>query len=217
MMFSYPNSRCRELMALQVTQCADDPLAPWKLAVREAALYCEWLPPAPKRVLDLGCGLGRTTVMLHWLYGSPRGTIYDLADGTRIDSPLVGGWRPDRDEWCNDRRETLRFCRANMRGGLLVDRDLLAGSPWTGAREPVVYDLVVSTLAVGFHWAIEPWLDRLGPMCRDGTVLIFGVRRGMYKADYRPPAGWRRIGFARSQWKEDFLALRVTPAEKTKV
>ncbi len=202
-MFVIPDE-CKPYMEMQVVQYKDDPLAPWKMAIREAALYCEWLPRPGKlfTVLDFGSGLGRTTVMLRNLYRLPPWALFYLVDKSEISPKLTGGWRPDHDEWCNDLECTQRFVEANglISYCLFRDVDDLGVMP--------SMDLIISTLAVGFHWPIEDYLfDPFARLCREGTVLIFGVRHGKYSAQTEF-AGFETLGYAESGSKQDFLALR---------
>lgn len=205
-MFKIPPN-CREYMAAQVTQYADDPLFPWTLAQMELSLYRQWLPKSPKRILDLGCGLGRTAATIHQHYSCPRDVRYFLADSTRMDKGLLGEWEPSRPEWCNDLERSWEFVLANgMQPDQVSPVDLLVPiSPLFNLN----CDLIISTLAVGFHWRIEPWLKRLSTAINETTVLIFGVRHGKYNAATKFD-GFDTLGFAESGWKQDFLALRCT-------
>jgi hypothetical protein len=193
-------------MARQVTQYPDDLDSPEKLAQAERDLYYCWLPGMPKAVLDLAGGLGRTTVSLHNWYCSPR-IHYHLVDGDKVCENLVGGWEPEQQEWCNDFGLTWKFLRANgLKAGQVFTHDLTGPHDCFAEIPPV--DLVISTLAVGFHWPIEPWLERLRPVCHENTRLIFGVRHGKYGPESRFD-GFEFMGFAESGWKQDFLALKL--------
>jgi len=207
-MFAIPES-CRDLMRLQVTQYADDPLAPAAMAIREAACYVDHLPRrTPTRVLDIGCGLGRASVMLHILYGRPLGTTYTMIDGDEVSPNLVGGWMPGHDEWCNTFNATRSFMWANGVNAWQIrlhnERDVWHEGHWDDA---VFFDVIVSMLAVGFHWPIEPWLPLLKQLSDSDTTLIFGVRHGQYSADTF--AGeFEERHLVESGWKEDVLVLK---------
>jgi hypothetical protein len=204
-MFVIPQS-CEALMRLQVTQYVDDPMGPSRLAVQEALCYSQWLPhEAPDTVMDLGCGLGRTSVMLDIFWGHSE-TTYTMVDAKdRIDENLVGGWRPDHPEWCCNLDRTLDFMTANHIPASRISL-LPLSLPWGPFWK---WHLIISTLAVGFHWPIEDWLPRLRPVCHDETRPIFGVRHAKYNGDSQFD-GFEVVGFAESGWKEDFLCLRLT-------
>ena len=199
---------CRRLMAMQITQYPDDLDSPAKLAKAERDLYCDWLPGMPKAILDLGGGLGRTTAALHdWYHG--RAVRYHVVDGDLVSENLVGGWEPDHQEWCSDLGLTWKFLKANgLQVGQVFTHDLTGPHDCFEEIPPV--DLVISTLAVGFHWPIEPWLPRLQKVIGEGARLIFGVRHGKYGPDTRFD-GFETLGFAESGWKEDFLAIKALP------
>ena len=193
-------------MHLQVTQYVDDPMGPSQLTVQEALCYSQWLPSkAPRTVMDLGCGLGRTSVMLDIFWGHSE-TIYSMVDAKdRIDENLVGGWQPEHPEWCSNLDRTLEFMMANH---VPANRIVLSpvGLPWSAFWK---WHLIISTLAIGFHWPLEDYLPGLRSMCYDDTVLIFGVRHGKYNGGSEFD-GFEAVGFAESGWKEDFLCLRPT-------
>jgi len=197
-----------KLMRLQVTQYQTDSRAPWTMAIKEAALYCDYLPSHPKTILDLGCGLGRTTVMLHRLYGCPKNAHYWMLDGDRVDKhndKFTGGWMPEQSEWCCNLMDTLTFLLGNKVFNAFF-RNMLVPDP---LPKTLQFDLVISTLAVGFHWPIEPWLDKLLTHTVPGCVLIFGVREGKYNGAFRHP-GYETVALKESGWKENFLILART-------
>jgi len=181
---------CKEWLREQVVQYRDGPVAMAELSLLEAAAFVQHLPAKPPSVVfDIGCGVGRASALLHWIYSGPKGTEYHLFDcGGRLSQNLVGGWMPGHPEWCNNFSATRRFLRAN---GVDLDRvhtwditevpRLRVTPPWIEAGANP--DIVISLLAVGFHWPIEEWLERLLPLCRPETTLIFGVRHGKYGAD----------------------------------
>lgn len=199
-MFVIPKS-CEELMRLQVVQYQSDPHAPWELALREASVYFRWLPDRPRRVIDLACGLGRTTVMVHKLCGLPD-TIYYLMDRSEV-SPVenwIGGWKPKQEEWCCDLEKSVEFCRSNMNGGILhpVEMD--------GKWDMKPLDLIISTLAIGFHWPLPPWLSELRRYCHKQTVAVFGTRVGI---NGPAPTGWRLKERVPSTSKQDFACFEL--------
>jgi len=162
---------CRELAAIQVSQWPGDPNAFDRITNAQIGAFVEKIDK-PRRVIDLGCGLGRVSCGLHrhWQDDSIE---YILADGDRFDGEPRTGWDPG-EEWYNHLNLTHEFCTAN---GLENFRchDLLKGPPTEEA------DLTVSLLAVGFHWPLGEWVHR--PLATE--QMVFGCRAGKYStADF---------------------------------
>ena len=149
----------------QVTGCKDSrglQKAYSSLSQSEFVMYSEKMKKVPANVLELGCGLGRASVYLHWWLGmfSPE-THYWMADGNANADKLKYGWDPK--EWYNSLQKTAEF--AEMNGMVeedftvinLENFDLLSLSD---------VDLVISFLAVGFHFPIEQYLA-----CRSNSPI----------------------------------------------
>jgi len=160
--------RCRDLAALQVSQYPDDPSAFDWITERELDAFLPKIDK-PRRVIDLGCGLGRVACGLHMAYNDPE-IEYILADANRHDGPPATGWNPG-EEWYNLFELTVEFCEAN---GLRNYRtwDLLKHP------HPPDADLTVSMLSVGFHWPLNDWLK---PWTKT-EQMVFGCRAGIYSA-----------------------------------
>ncbi|MBN1853676.1 MAG: hypothetical protein JW829_13170 [Pirellulales bacterium] len=47
---------------------------------------------------------------------------------------------------------------------------------WIDSIDGLTFDYIYSFLAIGFHWSIHFYLDRLRSHCHDNTRLIFGMR-----------------------------------------
>lgn len=168
-MFTIPRD-CERLLAMQVTQYARDPLAPWALSAMEHVLYGPYVG-SPKNVLDLGCGLGRVSVYLHWQLQKP--TIeFILADTTEVTPNPPG---PD----CRSNlARTADFVQANG----IVNYRLFDVFRDKWSTLPQV-DLVISMRSVGFHYLIEKSLPQILPLCHPETTLVFGCRPGKYRRD----------------------------------
>ena len=194
--------QCKELLRLQVVQYCNDESAPFNLSVLESDTYAKWLPCHPRRVLDLSCGMGRTTVMVHQLCGDTDTTYYllDRSHTSNVES-WVGGYNPPQEEWCCDLNLTVEFCRENMTGGNLVPLEMT--DDWELEIEPI--DLIISTLAVGFHWPFRPWLERLEPFTTEDAVAILGVRNGVHEV---PPKSWSVVERVSHGPAQDFVCFR---------
>jgi hypothetical protein len=203
-MFVIPEE-CREVMGWQVTQFKTNPNAPWEISEAEADLYWDVIENIqPRVILDLGCGLGRVAAyisqrlqgepyrlqhrvpgtslpvspLVPWPPGTrPRQPTFILADSTG-SSPLftrsIGGWQSLSKMWHNDLDLTRKFAEANGVKGAVVD--ICRGLDEVYHEDgPAV---AISMLSVGFHFAIEPYLDILR---RQYDAVILGIRKGQYK------------------------------------
>lgn len=130
----------------------------------------------PKRVLDLGCGLGRSSVYMNYRLGDPS-IHYVLADSTQVPASMTAvrtGWNPGA-VFYNDMCRTAAFARAHgLTNFSTID---IRESP---VSELAPVDLVMSFLSVGFHYPIEDALPDLIRILNPGGVMIFGVRHGIY-------------------------------------
>ena len=132
----------------------------------------------PKKILELGCGLGRMSVFLNWMLRDDKAQ-YILADSTpdRIPEKVRYGWDPDSGFY-NDLAETFDFCRLNGLNNFetfdLKEHKLEKLSN---------IDLVMSFLSVGFHYPIEMYMDTLYEITSPSCMMVFGVRRGKYNIE----------------------------------
>jgi len=192
--FTIPDS-CRELAHLQVSQWPDEPDA------FERISQAEWQAFAPlvewqrvKTILDLGCGLGR---MACWINAHVPGRSFVLADFDEVSTTEPRyEWEPG-DERYSIAAKTREFCATNGLSAMTY-RNLAVLVP----SFPRV-DLVVSFLAVGFHWPIPDWLLRLR-----SPIFVFGVRANKYRIeDFTSDFGsvYLRPGFCE---KEQVLILQ---------
>ena len=189
-------------MGLQVVQYRSDPDAPWDLAVEELMAYRKWIPKRLGNVLDLSSGLGRTSAMLDLTFSCGAFYLLDRSEISDVEE-WIGEYDTGREEWCNDLAMTAEFCRANMRSPhFILDMD----SDWE-SRLPTL-DLVISTLAVGFHWPLLPWLERLHRFGGHETVAIFGVRSGVHED---APEGWKLRQRVETGAKQEFSCFDWRP------
>jgi len=162
-----------EVAKLQVSQLRKEPDFYDKLSGAEYNAFRCFIDK-PNKILELGCGLGRMSVYLSKQFEHEPEFI--LADYDEISEKLRYGWNPG-DIRYNKLEETRQFCIDN---GLkrfelfnLAERDII---------ELKDIDLVISVMAVGFHYPIEQYMDKLIDITTDDVVMIFGIRR--YKDIY---------------------------------
>lgn len=180
-------SGVEELAKQQVTQLKDDPEYFDKLCAAECRCYFEpYFQKKPKIILDLGCGIGRTSVWLDKV--SVWRPKFILADYNG-DNPAYG-WNP-KDGKYNKLYSTHIFCGGN--GVLQEDFFLynlengiekLSMPPLWAEDGYVGIDLVISTLAVGFHYPIEQYIDFFHSEICKNTFFIFGLREGKYTKEF---------------------------------
>jgi SAM-dependent methyltransferase len=129
----------------------------------------------PVRILDLGCGLGRVAGHLARYIPSPPAT-YILADSTGAEPTWE--WKAAAGYY-NDLQLTAEYVQQQgIRQFEIVD---LATDQLDQLRD---VDLVISCLAVGFHYPITAYLQRLIHITAHDAVLAFGIRRGTLNADH---------------------------------
>ncbi len=125
---------------------------------------------APKTVLDIGPGLGRSAIFFkkalawddvdfHLYEGSGKTTRYTRA-GPRFDDSFCGNLEV--------LEEMLRFNEVSSYE--IFDAAEMEGR-LTGL--PGTYDFVYSFFAVGWHWSIEHFLDEIMRLMHDRSVSAF--------------------------------------------
>jgi hypothetical protein len=197
---------CLELADWQVSGTEQDP----RLFRERSEIDFATVQPfigQPRTVLDVGCGLGRMSVFLNAQLEDP-GIRFILADTTRIsrsEGPIAG-WNPG-DDFYNDLALTARF--AEMNGLRNVETFDLLRDDW--ARLPKV-DLIMSFLAVGFHFPIENTMPKLLAVASGECTMIFGVRKGRYgqrsfRSRFRSVRLLEPLRRASFTAKQDYLVL----------
>lgn len=130
--------------------------------------------PKPKKILEIGAGLGRSAVV----FGKKRLWDEDAAvhlydtNGSQTkykqkyyDRPPQ--W-PDVSSFCGNLQLLEAFLRHNgMANTTILDAAL---SPLSALPGP--YDLIYGFYSIGFHWSIAHYLDDLEPLMDRKTVVI---------------------------------------------
>jgi SAM-dependent methyltransferase len=199
--------RFRQIASFQVAGTGDDPLAYLRQCEWEFAAVASVLPRHPRRVLDLGCGLGRTSVYLGaCLPGEPIHFVLADTSAHTGDGPKAG-WDPG-DDFYNDLEWTAEFVRDN--GVTRFETFDILRDDWSRLRD---IDLVLSFLAVGFHFPIEGAIPHLLEATTADCTMIFGARAGRYsrwsfRDRFRDVRVLRGEPGHPSYRKEHFLILR---------
>ena len=193
----------KELMELHVSQGCDN----YDLMCESEWAVIKGDFGNPRKVLDLGCGLGRMSIYINNTLGDD-GVKWILADSTSDfaqHKSLRFGWNPPA-QYYNNLQWTEQF---SINNGLVNFEIFDIAKSDLGMLEDV--DLVMSFLSVGFHYPIERYLETLLRITNASCTLIFGVRKGVYKkkmfkkyfssVSIRPQDG-------RIYTKEDILILK---------
>ncbi len=130
--------------------------------------------PKPNRILEIGPGLGRSVVVFEKLgVWDPSAIIhmYD-ADGQATKYKQEHYNHPP--QW----PDTSSFCGNISLLGIFLQFNKISGYKIFDAAKvrlsslPGPYDLIYGFYSVGFHWSIEHYLDEIGPLMSDSSVLI---------------------------------------------
>lgn len=156
-------------MREQVWECRNDVGIYSALSEFEHAQIADYVPEF-RKVLDLGCGLGRAAIYLNGVFQDPE-THYILADTTGSRGE-AGGWDPLGEKSYNDLKLTASFARLNGLTNFRTFDYLL--DDW---NELTDVDFVTSRCAFGMHIPIEAVMPQLLQVSTSDVTMIFGTRR----------------------------------------
>ena len=126
--------------------------------------------PEPLVILELGCGLGRGSILMNQRLTYPP--KFYLLDGDTCTRGQVSGLNRDsNDDFYNSLEATKVFCEANGLSDFVL---LNAEKDWR--RDLPKFDLVFSVLSIGFHWPVSLYLDAVYSHLLDEAKLIFQMR-----------------------------------------
>jgi SAM-dependent methyltransferase len=147
--------------------------------------------PKPKKILEIGPGLGRSLIFFSKKFGWNGSEIhaYD-GEGSTTKYTILG----DRfeDSYCGNLsmlRSVLEFNNIrnirlfNARNVPLVD---LQGS----------YDLLYSFYSIGYHWSLELFLDDLLTLMNERSIAVFTVPQA-----FRPFPKLKSLSYKVVDWK----------------
>lgn len=128
--------------------------------------------PVPRRVLEIGPGMGRSTVFFakHLGWADARFHLYD-ADGATTKYTILGP-RFD-DSFCGD----LALLRHHLVYNGIENAEIIDAHSVGDrlARLGGPYDVIYSFYSVGFHWGIEHFLDEILQLLHGRGLAIFTV------------------------------------------
>lgn len=160
--------------------------------------------PQPARILEVGCGMGRSLVffnkklawescVFHAYEGNGSGTKYTF-DGPRFDDSFCGN--------IGVLRSVLTY---NGIGNVSV---FDAGE--VRLRElPGPYDFLYSFYSVGFHWSLEHFLSDLLALMHERSIAAFTVTEGFKPFPALSELKYRILSAPRKDPHEDPVRLLV--------
>lgn len=190
----------REIAGLQVTQIRENEDFYLSMSKAEFKIMKPYIGQ-PKKILELGCGLGRYSVFLNsQLEQSPH---FIMADFSHISKKIKYGWNPEESKY-NNLELTKDFCNDNGLSNFTIFD--LALEDLENLED---IDLVISVLSVGFHYPIELYINKLMKITSPKATMIFGVRSGIYDiSDFPEFSEQILLDNPLVDTKEDILILR---------
>lgn len=137
----------------------------------------------PKRVLELGAGLGRVSVFIKNCFDW-RSTEFYLLDGDSGEEQIAGIHWDTKPAFYNSLASTEEFCtHNNIKEEKLF---LLNAEKRWAVDKKIKFDLCYSFKAIGFHWPINEYLDIIKDNLERKAYLLFEIRneeRSLYNTD----------------------------------
>lgn len=155
--------------------------------------------PSPQKVLEIGCGLGRSLVFFNkkLTKGSGEFHAYD-ADGRTTHYTMLG--KRGIDSFCGN-LPMLRYVLDYNNVGNVRTFDAMEVPL---AALPGPYDLIYSFYSVGFHWALQHFLPDLLPLMHDRTIAVFTI-----PLEFVPFPELDRFSIASLVSRRSYLAMAV--------
>lgn len=176
----------------QYTECDDGRTVLWLLR----------LLPKPRRVLEIGAGLGRVSVYFREKMGWDRTEFY-LLDGDRGTEQVAGVHdRTHPDHFYNSHEAARKFCAANGIAGVDLHTMDAEVDWWRGLAEK--FDLAYSFKAIGYHWPAGGYLSILRSVMGPGGVVLLQTR-----SRNLGPAMSRRLSKPKLSPREEKIAAKV--------
>lgn len=128
--------------------------------------------PVPRRVLEIGPGLGRSVVFFTKKLGWQE-TEFDLYEGEGRKTRYTSMGPRFRDSFCGDFEALQRVLDFNgIQGARILDAKEY---DYTLEGLPGPYDMIYSFYSVGFHWGLEHFLDEVLALMHASAIGLFTV------------------------------------------
>ncbi|MBX3280611.1 MAG: hypothetical protein KF868_21660 [Acidobacteria bacterium] len=160
--------------------------------------------PRPRRVLEIGPGLGRSLVFFSRKLGWDDIELHAYEGEGETTKYTVLGPRFD-DSFCGNIRMLRRVLEFNGIGNVTIfdahDLDM--------RQLPGPYDFIWSFYSVGFHWALEHFLDDLLHLMSDAAAAVFTVPNEFEPFPELEGLSFRIVAFKMVWPKDGYLKLLV--------
>jgi hypothetical protein len=131
----------------------------------------------PRKVLEIGPGLGRSVVFFSKQFGWQESEIHLFdADGaaTKYKQKFYDADKHSlKDSFCGN----LGLLRSLLNYNQVSNYTIFNARQTALAGLPGPYDLMYSFYSIGFHWSLELFLDDLLPLMHDRTLAFFTVKK----------------------------------------
>jgi hypothetical protein len=160
--------------------------------------------PRPVKVLEIGPGMGRSLVFFSKKLGweDVRIDAYE-GDGSRTKYTILGP--RFENSFCGN----LDMLRYVLDHNGVRNVTVINAASTRLADLPGPYDFLYSFYSIGFHWAIENFLDDLLPLMHDRSVAVFTVPEEFTPSLRLQKLAYRIIGWKTAWPKDGHLKLLV--------
>jgi SAM-dependent methyltransferase len=168
------NDEIGKLILMQRTSCVKGDIATvYEAGCRHSCQRIDrFLPETCNRILDIGCGIGGVTLLLHQRY--PNAELHML-DRDGVTEKLWYGYQGEASKY-NQLTKTREFLELNG----VPSAQIFTYNADSGQLPIGSFDLVVSFASMGFHYPVHTYLApaELPQWVGVGGRLILDVRRG---------------------------------------
>jgi hypothetical protein len=160
--------------------------------------------PRPKKVLEIGPGMGRSLVFLRKKLGWQESELHAYEGNGSSTKYTILGPRFE-DSFCGNIKMLEHVLEFNGVNNFKVfnAKDVKLSD----LQGP--YDLLYSFYCIGFHWSLEHFLDDLQPLLHERSVAIFTVAPDFKPFPRLETLQYRLVNYKTAYPKEDWLRMLV--------
>ena len=142
-------------------------------AIRDYRIIEPFLPKAPKRILDIGSGMGIINLLVY--EGSVGNPEIWLLDKEGESDFWVAGYRKESNRFShyNSFNATIKQFSKN---GISQDKIKVINISENNFPIEASFDIIYSFLAWGFHFSVEAYLHEAYQALKSGGTLILDIR-----------------------------------------